>query len=266
MFAALAGLIMTVSGLGTVALADGPLREPDLEAAWLAPADSADEAARGQLSSTSELDAQDLRRVLRLQRLELAAGLDPAVSMSRDWRADLRQRSALREVLGYDRWRRLGDARFQLQLRQLQGYSEHRDLRDLPIIYEQVEDSLSSNFRKLARDYVEQRLGLDEMIERKRERLRSRLHGDGDGEESSSGLRISPRLSLGSNSYLGAKFQLRSSPFLRRFGLRVSHSFDSDEMALKLMYEKGEQRFFVEHRFDDPDRGDTTAFSLRLGF
>ena len=245
MFGTLAGLILTVSGLGTLAWTDGPLRESDRAVASRGEpsqsessestegAEGAERAVEADAVGEPQLEVYDLRRALRRQQLALAAGLDPALSMSPDWRTDLRQRSALRDALGYDRWRRLGDARFQLQLRHLQGYSEHRDLRDLPMIYEQVEDSLRSNFGKLARDYLEERLGVDDMIDRKRDRLRSRFRGGegGDDEQRSGGLRISPRLSLGSSSYLGAKFQLRSSPMLSRFGLRVSHAFDSDEMA-----------------------------------
>jgi hypothetical protein len=262
MFGAIAGLIVTVSGLGVVAQVDGPLRESRTEAALL-------EAAPDESSDLPRLEIVDLRRTLRRQQLELAAGLDPALSMSRDWRSDVRQRTALRQALGYDRWRRLADARFQLQLRETQGYNEQRDLRDLPIIYEQVEDSLRSNFGKLARDYVEERLGFDDMLDRGRDRLRSRLWGDdrdAEGETRSSRLRVSPRVALGDSSYIGAKFQIRSSPMLRRFGLRVSHAFESDEMALKVTYENGPQRFLLEHRFEDEDRGDTTAFSLRLAF
>jgi hypothetical protein len=276
MFGAFAGMFVTLVGLGGFAQGERPLPETKpavdqvlvvIEADADGSGDAGDAAVRAE-----RLEIANLRRVLRRQQLALAAGLDPAVSMSSDWRTDQRQRTALREALGYDRWRRLGDARFQLQLRQVQGYNEHRDLRDLPIIYEQVEDSLRSNFGKLARDYLEERLGIDEMLDRKRDRLRNRWRaedGDGDSEvreERSSGLRISPRLSLGSSSYLGAKFQLRSSPLLRRFGLRVSHAFDSDEMSLKLTYDKGPQRFLLEHRFEDPDRGDTTAFSMRMAF
>lgn len=262
MYAAFAGVFLTVSGLGTVAQIDGPLRESDTEAALL-------EAGSSE-GAAEPLELQDLRRVLRRQQLALAAGLDPAASMSPDWRADSRQRSALRQALGHDRWRRLGDARFQLQLREVQGYSEHRDLRDLPMIYEQVEDSLRSNFGKLARDYVEERLGIDDMLDRGRDRLRGRLRGDEADEpaggSSSSGLRISPRVSIGNDSYLGAKFQLRSSPFLRRFGLRVSQSLDSDELALKLTYEHGLRRLYFEQRLEDPERGDTTVVGLRMAF
>ncbi len=151
MFGAFIGLLLTVSSLGTVAQLDGPLRESN-------DADSTLEA-RAQYGACPEFcrgdrQAADLRRFLRRREIELAAGLDPAASMSRDWRDDLRERSAVQGVLGNDRWRRLGDARFQLQLRELQGYNDRQDLRDLPMVYEQVEDSLRSNFGKLARDYV----------------------------------------------------------------------------------------------------------------
>lgn len=257
MFGAIAGLFLTVSSLGTVAQLNGPLRESN-------DADSTLEAR----AQDGDRQAADLRRFLRRRQIELAAGLDPAVSMSRDWRDDLRERSAVQGVLGNDRWRRLGDARFQLQLRELQGYNDQQDLRDLPMVYEQVEDSLRSNFGKLARDYVEERLGFDDWLDRKRDRLRGRSDDsedeDGDGERRSSGIRVSPRVSLGSNSYLGAKLQLRSSPLLSRFGLRMSHAIDGSDMGLKLTYDKGPQRFLLEQRFNHPERGDTIAFSMRM--
>jgi hypothetical protein len=258
-----AGLILTVSMLGAVAQMDGPLRESGGAGATI------DLAKQLAAESAGNRRAPELRRALRRQQLEIAAGIDPAISMSDDWRLDVRQRSAVRQALGNDRWRRLGDARFQVQLRELQGWSDLRDLRrDSPLIYEQVEDSFRSTFGKLARDYVEERLGLDDMLDRKRDQLRNRGREaeTEDSERESSGFRVSPRLSFGSNSYLGAKFQLRSSPFLSRFGLRLNRSFDSDEMGFKLSYQKGQQRFFVEHRFEVPELGDTTAFSVRMSF
>ena len=196
-----------------------------------------------------------------LDELERIRRLPPNVSSRMDdlnlvsaISAQAQQRELVRGLVGKRRWRKLSEARFDMDRFQLDPIGDLHYER--PHDYEDIKDTLKSGFLKMSREMLERRLKVDEFRDRHRSEASKTWK-----------LRIDPRLSGGSDPYYGARFRLRTSnEMLSRFSLRALHRTESGQAALKLAWEDENREYQLEHIFGDPERGDVVWFHVRLSF
>lgn len=171
------------------------------------------------------------------------------------------QRQFLEELLGRSRWQRLNDARFELELleRNQQASLDHDPARA---------DAIKKAFRhcgaKLAREYVEKRLRLEERRDHLRDRIQKR---DGEGGTGSS-LDISPRIRVGSRSSLGARLRWRSarSRVMSGLALNLIRDLSGDNVNLGLSYRDPKLEVFLSLHSDHRDLGRAGEFGMRFSF
>lgn len=159
------------------------------------------------------------------------------------------------KILGKARCRELDRALFRYRLA---SPAYGHDLWQDPYVMDDMADTVLSAYTKIQRENLEDLLGVDEWLDRKRPpRTRSKP------TTQSFRVRVSPRLS---SNYLGVKFRMPSSPIdmLDHLSLRVRYDFeearpiymlkfDNQERFLHLSYEPGTEKF-----------GDLLSLSVRF--
>lgn len=202
---------------------------------------------------------------LRAQRRPAAAQLADPPTID-EIKAELRRQNQVRALLGSNRYRRLTRARFKVHVYDL-NLQPYREFEQVSALYEDIESSMRSNFGKIARDWLERRLGLDERIERW-ERRRDRRQAAALAGSPSTRLSFSPRFAAGDSNYVGTKIRLRNAPntFLSNLSFKAKYGLDDGESDIRLTWETRDHYVSLEQTFDDPYDGDTLSLSLRFTF
>ncbi|HVS66307.1 MAG TPA: hypothetical protein VMT85_22705 [Thermoanaerobaculia bacterium] len=202
---------------------------------------------------------------LRASKRKAAAQIAEAPTID-EIKAELRRQNRVRDLLGANRFRRLERARFKVHVHELQ-IQPYRDLEQVSALYDDIEGSMRSNFGKIARDWLEHRLGLDEKLERW-ERRRDGRRGETTEASAWPSLRFSPRLAAGNDAYVGTKIRVRHAPnaFLSHLSLRTEYGLDDGEVGLRLTWQTRDHYVSLEQLFDDRYLGDVLSLSLRFTF
>lgn len=194
------------------------------------------------------------------------------VSPSQDIRQALAQqrfeRRAMQAILGHGRWRDLEAARFDLQLHSLEFTQR---LWEDPHKQAKVEDAFLSSFLKIVREGVDQRLGLEEKLDRRLDRWRARARErfGFDGVDSDSlGIDVSPRFDVGGDGKIGMKLRATglSSAIGQRTSLRLHQSLRRDDFGVKLAYQDRDRNVYLEYRRNHKYRGETIQLDVRFSF
>jgi hypothetical protein len=195
-----------------------------------------------------------------------AAASQPEPPTIDEIKAELRQQNQVRELLGDNRFRRLERARFRVHVYELQ-LQPSREFEQVSALYEDIEGAMRSNFGKIARDWLEHRLGLAERFERWEQR-RDERRVDPVDTAASPALSFSPRLAAGSSPYVGTKIRLRNAPnrLLSNLSLKTHYRLDDGETALRLTWQTRDHYVSLEQVFDDRYLGDVASLSLRFTF
>lgn len=213
---------------------------------------NADKTKRRHLPLATRELLDELERIRRLPP-DVSSRMDD-LSLVGAISAQAQQRELVRGLVGKRRWRKLSEARFDMERFHLDPFGDLHYER--PHAYEDIKDTLKSGFLKMSREMLERRLKVDEFRDRHR------------SEASKSWkLRIDPRLSAGSHPYYGARFRIRTSnEWLSKLSLRAIHKTEHGEAALKLAWEDENREYQLEHVFGDPERGNMIKFHVRLSF
>lgn len=187
-----------------------------------------------------------------------------ADSLTLELVAQLHQLEEDEEFLGERRRRELRIARHHLA-RDSDVAFNLRD--DDPLAFEETADILWSCLVKITHERLERRFHLDTLDERLGNRWARRHDRDAEGEaDKERAWRISPRIDLGSEPYVGANFRLRrgEGDIWSRFTLGLRQRLESDSESVFLEY-KDEDRFVrLEQVFGDELAGDQVLLSLRM--
>ncbi|MCG8460487.1 MAG: hypothetical protein MI919_29750 [Holophagales bacterium] len=192
---------------------------------------------------------------------------------SSDWNlSDLSRREIMQDLLGRDRCRRLEYARFRFQLSDADPLFDD-DLRRATTVRDEMEDAVLSAYTKLARESLEDALGIDELegwLEAKWD-SKARRMGYGvsrDSEGSRAGIRsfrmrLSPRLS---EDYLGLKMRMPYTGlrFFDSLSFRVRYDFDTDNAIFQLKFDDDTRFFHFSYEPDTETLGDELKLSFRL--
>ena len=187
---------------------------------------------------------------------ELAAADPVEIELPRE----RKQRRIMEELLGRDRVRRLDKANFRI------AYHDHDltpRLADLPDLHEEVADALLSTLGRLGHKAVLEELRLEE----RRDALRGKVSSTGEGSRGGRPkVRLSPRFRWDDNAWMGAKLRLKNSgsSFLSFTSLRVGAEVDGHNPGVKLAYEAGRRRAFLQYHGDHKEMGE--AVELQIGF
>lgn len=167
-------------------------------------------------------------------------------------------RDVVEYFLGPNRSRAMSVARFEHRIHTDPFTHDGRHPDEL----EEVEDMVLGAYLKLQRKSLEQALGLDEWLERRR----SRFSSDDNGTPSWRP-RISPQVDVGSSPFLGVRLSLPRTGrhFWNHLSLRVGHGFEDDGMSYVLKFDDGARHFFLEHETGGRD-GDRLSFNVRMWF
>lgn len=185
---------------------------------------------------------------------------------------DTASQRAMERLLGKGRVRRLDEARFQLHL--AADDWDLRDLNDDPYNYERTKDAVLSSYLKIQREILEDAFQIEERfdawIDRKLQRDEREARDDSRGSMRgrSYRVRISPRVSVGSNDYLGIKFRMpyADNTFLDHLSFRVRHHFDEDRASFLVKYDSDDVFLHLEFEPDLEGLGDQVSLSFRLWF
>ena len=165
------------------------------------------------------------------------------------------------EMIGERRRQELQVALFHLQREEF-GLR----LRDDPVALEETADIVRSCVFKILREEIESTLPFELALGRL-EKHRDRLTPNVGRGDSLLRLRISPRFGVGSDSYVGAKLQLRGGEGpLNRFSLHLRQSVKHSRNALGLEYADGPWDVRLQHSFDALRSGHSFGFFARFRF
>ncbi len=254
--------------LGLLALLLIPTRPVSAQSEKAQPAAdavSASQETESQETGSQETETQAVQTHQRVRdRLLLGNGMFPSAASSlpgiqrgRGTRADLyappiddliaanRQRDYYRSVLGESRWRDLERARFDLDLMELDPtYGWNSELYGRTDRYDRVSSTFRSNLGKLVRNWVEHRVGFSRLEEEHREKRNARYRNLEHPR-----LRVSPRASLGHDTYVGIKFRIAGTPsrLLSQMSFSTRQSFDSGATNLRLQWDDGVSRIALQH-------------------
>lgn len=177
-----------------------------------------------------------------------AEPLPPSAAAVQQEVADFSRRwSALEAEVGSRRARRLQHARFELQ--RVAGDPGRTLADDQPRAHREIRGTLRSCALKLLREDAERatRIGqaLDTALAQRAARRDALRAVDGGPWH----LRVSPRLGLGSSTYLGLKLRLRHRevPALERFSFAVTQRFDRDALSVTMAYQDRDRAIFLDH-------------------
>lgn len=179
------------------------------------------------------------------------------------------EREIARRLLGEGRWSVLEAARFEMDLYS-KGFRPHWDQTDSGL--EDVEDDLLHCATKFWQERLERRWRVEERRDLLRARFRqenaaSAHHAGGiDEPRSKTGLDVSPRVRLGSHSWLGVRLRVSGSPsrFLSRTALYVNQSVDGQGLALQMTYGDRTTKAFVAFRSDHERLGRVAEVGVRV--
>lgn len=237
---------------------------PDLATIFLLGALAATPADAGEPAQIDDRAARDAVRVLS-RGTRGVLGTPPPLPQMADWNKAFtsRQRDQLERLLGPSRLRRLERARFHLQM---SAYEPFQELSDKPATFDEVRDTLKGAYLKLVQESLEEKLSIDAFLDRLGERV------DAGGSQAAGGslkLRISPRLNLGGNGYLGVKLGLRSSTassLWARPSLELRQRLEEPGFSIGLKFDDGDRYFLLEHQSDHRQRGESWSLDFRLTF
>lgn len=174
------------------------------------------------------------------------------------------ERRVLKELLGRDRWRRLDQARFKIELHE-KGLT--RPLVDDRTQHEEVADVLLASLGRIAHKGLLRTLRLEERRDAFRARLKESRRGDSPaGGGSGPKLRFSPRFRFDGDAWVGAKFRLTGtrSGFLSNTSLRLGTEVDGHNPGVKFAFENDTRRVFLIYHGDHRKRGE--SIELLIGF
>lgn len=205
------------------------------------------------------------------------SGSTPAAQRDlREILAQNRRERALKSLLGDHRWRSFDSARFAMEVDSLGFTSDPEEDRTRQ---SEIKSEMRRNFFRLARENLQERLGLEERAERYLARITPRKWlgrsegGDsnhGDVRSGSLGVRFSPRLSVGHSTKLGFKMQPTglSSSVLSGASLRVGYDFryDDTRLVLEIEHPRRDRELFFEFRSNDEHQGQSLQLSIRFSY
>jgi hypothetical protein len=208
--------------------------------------------------------AQDLRAAVmqhpqRIVDLETSP-LEGFTTESQEWRL-------VRSLLSPGDLRKLDLAfvRFNLQ-------AQFTTDPELDPFYDRTRETVRGSYLKVYREILRRQYPVDELLEdawanRASARIGGRRVG-GQADGPSWRVRVSPRVAIGSNGYLGARLSLPKvgNRRLERMALNLRHGVFDDEWAVGVRYsERG--RFLQLERVDgDPRSGDRYTLTVALRF
>lgn len=176
-----------------------------------------------------------------------------------------RQRRIAEKLLGPDRWRRLDQARFQIEL-----HDHHFTpaLVDNSFWHDEVETILARSVGRMAQKGLQRRFRLYERRDAFRERLRDRRGAEESGSGRGLGLDLSPRVRLGDRPWIGAKLRLRGvgDGFWSRTSLRLGSELDGGDPSVKLAVRSAERRAFIAYHPDHARRGESVEVQFGFSF
>lgn len=213
----------------------------------------------------AQIDDQTARTAVRAlaRGTRGVLGTPPPLPQMADWKQAFtsRQRDQLERLLGPSRLRRLERARFHLQMSADLPFQE---LSDKPANFDEVRDTLKGAYLKLVQESLEEKLSIDAFLDR----LGERIGADGAPGDGSVRLRISPRLNLGGNGYLGVKLGLRSrsSSLWAHPSLELRQRLEEPGFSIGLKFDDGDRYFLLEHQSDHRQRGESWSLDFRLTF
>ena len=232
---------------------------------------SVDAASVNGASKNSGAVAENTQPLTRAEEWRL--GIE--IRRSADWNLqDLERREIMERLLGRDRLRRLEGARFQFQLRDGDPLFDH-DLHDLAGM-DEAEDTVLSAYSKLAREALEDVLGLEKLEERSErwlDRVRSsrrtepRVESDRSRTRSAPStsyrVRVSPRFA---DDYVGVKLRMpyTGSHFWNHLSFRVRYDFDEDRTLYMLKFDDNQRFLHFTYEPDTEEAGDELSLSLRF--
>jgi len=188
--------------------------------------------------------------------------------------AENREERALKSLLGDHQWRSLDGARFAMEVDSL-GFT-HAPEQDRTR-QDEIEREMSRNLVRLARENLQERLGLEERAERYLNKIvpkawaeKVEASSDDRDRSRSLGLRFSPRLSVGHGTRVGLKMRANglSSPLIRGASLRVGYDFRYDDTRLVLAFEHPyrDRDLYLEYQSNDEFQGQYFRLSLRFSY
>lgn len=160
------------------------------------------------------------------------------------------------KILGRDRCRELDRALFRYNL---VSPAFGHDLWQDQYVMDDMADTVLSAYAKIQRENLEDILGVDEWLDRRRprgNRLSTR-------EAPSYRVRVSPRLS---SDHVGVKFRMPYSEVgaLDHMSFRVRYNFDEARPIYMLKFDDHARFFHFSYEPDTRDRGDLFSLSMRL--
>lgn len=207
---------------------------------------------------SGEMDAKKLGKVLDLQKEE------------QRW---LSEQTRYSSFLERKQVYRLDEVRLHLQ--RFSAFPG-MDLEDDRRSHDRVQGILKDITRRVGQDYLEQRLGLEDIEIRFRNRMRSWVDRDEDedaetplvarsafaggeplDDEGGVSFSFSPQVKVSDDPGLGMKFRVRGvNDFLGKCSLRFDHRFASGRQRLQFAYQGGQSSYFSVELGDDTRRVD----------
>ena len=179
-----------------------------------------------------------------------------------DLEEEARSWSRIEGIVGSGNRRRLAEARLRLEMQPM-----FFDDPELDPNHEWVRRAVRDGYAKLYRELLEERFPLDAAFERGvRSRFESRQRPGGD--QPSWRPLISPRLGIGSNSYVGLRLRFPSTGLrgLEHVTLQMRQGLSDGEAAIGLRYSDGPRYFQIEAVDGDPDTGRRYGATFRIRF
>jgi hypothetical protein len=191
-----------------------------------------------------------------------AAALDLGPAPIEFITAELAQGRRLRSIVGGRAQRKLAEAHVRFDLHSQFSSDPERDP-----FYDRTRSAVRSGYLKLYKEMLRQQLPLDDLVERA---IDSRVRTSGaDGSDGRSWrLRVSPRVAIGKNGYLGARLSLPRTGLqkLDHMQLNVRRNTSSDEWALGVRYSDGPRFFQLERVAGDDETGMRYSATVVLRF
>ena len=162
------------------------------------------------------------------------------------------------KVLGSGRCRELDRALFHFNL---QSPAYGHDLWHNPHAMDDLADTVLSAYAKLQREHLEDVIGLDEWLDRKRPETGSRR----DRSETSYRMRVSPRLS---SDYLGVKLRMPYSGLglLDHLSFQARYDFEEGQSKYLLKFDDRVRYIHLSYEPDNRQRGKLLSLSLRFAW
>jgi hypothetical protein len=210
-------------------------------------------------ASTRELDPFHLPRTIERDRPQLGAEL---VAEAQEWRH-------MRALMGPGDLRRLDAAYVRFNLMSQFTTDPERDP-----FYDRTRETVRSGYMKMYREILERQYEIDDLLDSVRTARAARRMDDGRGggeagvEGSPWHLKVSPRVAVGSNGYLGVRLALPNTGIARLDHLQLSmrHGVFEPEWAVGLRYAHGPRFLQLERVVGDETTGERYTLTVATRF